>query len=101
MIRHVVMWKLKDEALGLKKEALILEMKSRLEALVGVVPQIKYFQMGINEVAAATASDLVLVSDFDNLQGLQGYLEHPAHQKVVEFVSQVVAERRVVDFEAD
>ena len=39
MIRHIVMWKLKDSALGLDKPALAAEMKRRLEALPGLVPE--------------------------------------------------------------
>lgn len=100
MLQHIVMWKLKDEALGLDKKALGLELKRRLEALVGQVPQIRSFQVGLNVVAADTASDVVLVSSFDDLAGLDGYVKHPKHQEVVDFVKQVVAERRAVDYEA-
>lgn len=99
MIRHVVMWKVKDEALGLKKPELLAELKKRLLALVEVIPEINFFQVGLNVVTADTARDLVLISDFDDLEALQRYASHPEHQKVVEFVKQVTEERRAVDFE--
>lgn len=93
MLKHVVLWKLKDPAQG-------PELKRRLEALVGQVPSIRSFEVGLNVVAADTASDVVLVSSFDDLAGLQAYVEHPAHQRVVDFVKQVVSERRAVDYQA-
>jgi hypothetical protein len=99
MLRHIVLWKVKDQALGLEKAALCAEFKRRLEALVGVVPEIRSFEVGLNVVLGDTAADIGLVSSFDDLAALQRYVEHPVHQEVVAFVKQVAAERRAVDFE--
>src|SRR5437016_896959 len=99
MIRHTVMWKLKDEALGLKKWELMAELKFRLEALAPKIPEIRLLQVGLNLVSADTASDVVLVSDFDDLDALKRYSAHPDHVKVADFVKQIVSERRAVDFE--
>ena len=100
MIRHIVMWKLKDEALGLQKPALAVELKKRLEALPSRVPGILALEVGLNVVEGETSRDVVLVSTFDSLATLKAYNEHPAHQEVVAFVKQVVEERRAVDFQA-
>lgn len=99
MLRHIVLWKVKDEALGLKKWELVADLKFRLEALLGRVPEIKSLQVGLNVVKAETACDIALVADFDDLAALQRYVDHHDHQKVVEFVKQIVVERRAVDFE--
>lgn len=98
MLKHIVMWKLKDQALGMDKAALGAELKRRLEALVGQVPSIRSFEVGLNVVPSDTARDVVLVSAFDDLAGLNAYVEHPAHQEVVAFVKQVVDERRAADY---
>jgi hypothetical protein len=98
MIRHVVMWRLKDEALGMRRPELAAELKKRLESLIGKVPNILTFEVGLNEVPADTASDVCLVSTFEDLAGLKAYVDHPEHQKVVAFVKEVVAERRANDF---
>lgn len=98
MLKHIVMWKLKDQALGMDKAALGAELKRRLEALVGQVPSIRSFEVGLNVVPSDTARDVVLVSAFDDLAGLNAYVEHPAHQDVVAFVKQVVDERRAADY---
>jgi hypothetical protein len=99
MIRHVVMWKMKEEALGMQRLELAAEFKRRLMSLVGVVPEIGFFQMGGNVLASETAMDVALVSDFADLAALKRYTEHPEHLKVLDFVRQIVAERRAVDFE--
>ena len=99
MIRHVVMWRLKDEALGMAKPQLAAELKARLEGLIGKVPNILTFEVGLNEVPADMASDVCLVTTFEDLAGLKAYAEHPEHQKVVAFVKEVVAERRASDYE--
>jgi hypothetical protein len=92
MVRHVVLWRLKDKSK-------ILEMKGKLETLPALVPGIKYFQVGKNGPESDTASDLALVSDFEDWDALQHYNEHPEHQKVVAFVRSISSERRAVDFE--
>ena len=99
MLTHVVMWKLKESALGMDKAALAQELKKRLMGLVGVVPEIRDFSVGLNVLPAETASDVVLVSGFDDLAALERYVKHPQHQEVVSFVKQVITERRAVDFE--
>ena len=99
MLRHVVMWKVKEEALGMKKPALLTEFKKKLEGLVGLVPEIRSLQVSLNTVPGEFASDIVLVSDFDDAAALKRYTENPDHLKVVDFVKQVMSERRVVDSE--
>jgi len=51
-------------------------------------------------VSGQTAMDVVLVSAFDDLNALNRYMNHPLHVEVIEFVKQVVSDRRAVDYEA-
>ena len=99
MIRHIVMWKVKESAHGLSKTELIQEMRSRLETLPKKLSWIRYFQVGLNQLGGDTARDIVLVADFDDLASLKRYAEDPEHLKVVDFVRSAIDERRVVDFE--
>ena len=100
MITHLVFWRVKEEALGLPKAELIKKMKKELEALNGVIPEIRHLSVGVNEKPGDFSSDLALTSTFASWEDLAAYAAHPAHQEVVAFVGQVVDERRVVDFEA-
>ncbi|HXC65090.1 MAG TPA: Dabb family protein [bacterium] len=99
MIRHVVMWRLKEEALGQTRSQLAGELKKRLEGLVGKVPCILTLEVGLNTVPSDTATDVCLVSTFEDRAGLQAYVDHPEHKKVADFLKEVVAERRANDYE--
>jgi hypothetical protein len=100
MITHVVQWKIKETALSMDKPALLQKLKADLEALPSDIEEILSLTVGINEAESDAASDVVLLSTFADWPALNRYQTHPAHQKVVSFVKQVVTERRVVDFES-
>lgn len=95
MIKHIVMWKFKDDV----AEADKLEMKRQLEALKGVVPALLKIEIGIDIVGTEVSKDMVLTALFHSLSDLQAYADHPEHLKVVEFVRTLVCERAVVDYE--
>ena len=101
MIRHIVAWRLKDSALGNDKAANARQMKEKLEALRGRIPGLLRLDVGLDFSATENSSDLVLVTEFDSRAALAAYQVHPEHKAVVAFVSQIVAERRLIDYEAD
>lgn len=94
MIKHVVMWKFKDEVVEADK----LEMKRQLESLKGVVPTLIDIEIGLDVVGSDASKDMVLYSEFNSLDDLKAYAEHPEHLKVVDFVKPLVYERHVVDY---
>lgn len=99
MVVHIVMWTLKDEALGADKAANIAKMKGLLEALPGLIPVIRGFKVVTDHLGTtAPALDITLYSEFDSAEDLQTYAVHPEHLKVVDFVKQVVATRAALDY---
>ena len=100
MIKHIVMWKLKDAAEGADRQANARMMKSRLEALKSTVRDIKAIEVGVNTSESADSYDVVLYSEFEDATALQRYQAHPEHLKVADFIARVRAERKVVDYEA-
>jgi hypothetical protein len=101
MIKHIVMWSLKDQAEGRDKAANAAEMKARLLALPAKVPLVVDMEVAIGAeiFAAVPPTDIVLYTTFRTKEELDAYAGHPLHLEVVEFIKKVVAERRVVDFE--
>jgi Stress responsive A/B Barrel Domain. len=93
------MWRLKDFANGAGKEENAKKLKSLLEALKDKISQIKNIEVGINTSGSDAASDVVLYSEFESMEDLNAYQEHPEHKKIVGFVNEVRSERRVVDYE--
>jgi len=99
MIKHIVMWKFKEEAEGKSKEENIQIIKNDLEALVGQISQIRSLEVGINKTEDKTAYDAVLVSTFDSMEDLKAYRDDPRHKKAAAYNKLCRLERAVVDYE--
>ena len=99
MIKHIVMWKLQDEAGGATRAQNTLAIKQQLEGLQATIPQIKGLEVGLNLQASDRSMDVVLITAFDNIADLATYRDNPKHQAVAAFIRAVVSETRVVDYE--
>ena len=99
MIKHIVMFRLKESALGRSKNENLQELKILLESLQEKIPVVKCLEVGINMGKSASASDIALYSEFDDMKALEDYRIHPEHVKIVEFIDKVCSERRVADYE--
>ena len=92
MVRHIVMWKLRDKADAPR-------LKARLEALNGVIPGLLSLEVGIDFLESQQSADLVLVADVESRAALNDYQAHPEHQAVVPLVKAAAVSRSVVDYE--
>lgn len=99
MIVHVVIWTLKDFAEGRNKVDNAQIMKQNLENLKNTIKQIRHIEIGINISKSEYAYDVLLYSEFDSLEDLAAYRNHPDHQKEVGFIGKVVEKSAVVDYE--
>ncbi|KRQ88090.1 Stress responsive A/B Barrel Domain protein [Caloramator mitchellensis] len=98
MVKHIVMWKLKDFAEGKTKEENIEIMKSMLEELIDKIGVIKKLEVGINFTESDAAFDVALYSEFETNEDLETYSKHPEHLKVGEFINKIRDARYVVDY---
>lgn len=98
MIKHIVMWKLKDFAEGRKKADNALTIKTQLEALKSKIEVIEQIEVGVNINPSEGAFDAVLCSEFKDEEALATYKNHPEHLKVAGFVAKVRENRVVVDY---
>ena len=101
MIHHIVAWRLKDSALGNDKATNARLLKEKLEALPGQIPVLRRLEVGLAFSATENSSDVVLVTSFAAKEDLAAYQVHPAHKAVGLFVREVVAERRMIDYETN
>lgn len=100
MIRHIVMWKLKEFSTEAEKQSVISTIKSKLMSLKGKVPSLKAIEVGSNAPEAAPTNwDVALVTDFETIEGLNEYQVHPEHVKVATYIREQVASRSCVDYE--
>ena len=100
MVKHVILWKLKEEITGDAKEKVLREMKENLEALVGQVPGLLRLQIVTKGLASSNA-DVMLDSDLESEEALKGYQSHPAHVAVANtYVRPFTEVRLCMDYEA-
>ena len=98
MLKHVVMWKLKEQAEGKTKNENALWMKEHLEALRNLIPEIVSLEVGININKSDMAYDAVLISSFKNEHDLEIYKTHPEHVKIGDYCKKIRESRVVTDF---
>ncbi len=99
MLKHIVMWRLKESAEGRTKEQNAIHAKEMLDLLPFRIKEIKTLEVGINAMNSPTSYDLVLIVDFANILDLQAYQAHPEHVKVAEYILKIREARAVVDYE--
>lgn len=100
MVKHVILWKLKDEITGNAKEKVLLEMKENLEALVGKVPGLVSLEI-VTEPLASSNADVMLDSVLESEGALKGYQSHPDHVAVANtYVRPFTEVRLCMDYEA-
>lgn len=95
MVRHIVLWKLKDtETANAAGHA--ASLRSRFKALVGVVEGLKAVDVEVNYQAGDY--DLCLVADFTDKEAEAAYQKHPEHLKIKEIVHSIVTARTAFDY---
>jgi len=98
MVKHIVMWKLKEEAHGNTKEKNALLIKEKLEALNGKIEGLKCLEIGIDFLGGGNF-DVVLYAELEKKETLDVYQNHPLHQAVLPFIREAAADRKAVDYE--
>ncbi len=80
MLKHIVFFKLADEAEGRTKNENARMMKEQLENLIHCIPVLRKIEVGINSPEAPEDNyDIVLCTEFDNFEDLNIYQKHPEH----------------------
>jgi hypothetical protein len=99
MIKHYVMFSLKEEALGKTRSENAILIRQKLEDMKSKIPVIRKMEIGINHPEAPGSNyDLILFIEFDTLADLYHYQQHPAHLEVIEFIRKVRKDKATVDF---
>ena len=100
MVKHIILWQLKDELTCTEKEAVKAGIKEGLEGLLGQIPGLLDIKVQ-TECLASSNADVMLDSTFVDEQALKTYASHPAHVKVADNqVRSFTKTRACMDFEA-
>lgn len=99
MVRHIVLWRLKESAGGRGKADNAAEIKRRLEGLNGKLPGLLKLEVGIDFSRGPESADVALYSEFESRAALDAYQVHPLHEAIKAFVTEARRERWLVDYE--
>ncbi|GAB3376760.1 Dabb family protein [Massilia agri] len=99
MLKHIVMWKLKDEAAGADRLTNAREMKRRLDECANIVPGQLTFEVTLAQPGLEATYDVVLYSEFTDKAALDAYANHPVHKAVVPFIGAIREGRQCMDYE--
>ncbi|MFC4069362.1 Dabb family protein [Actinoplanes subglobosus] len=91
MLVHVVLMKFSDAGDA-------AEAKLRLEALVGVVPEIRSLRVHLDELSTEVSWHLHLATTHRDADDLRAYQAHPAHLELGAWLRPLLAARAVVDY---
>lgn len=94
MVKHIILWKLKDELSSEEKTVVIKNIKEQLESLAGKIPGLTEIIVRADPLASSNA-EVMLDSTLESEEALKGYQTHPEHVKVADTYVRPYAEVRM------
>ena len=99
MVKHIILWQLKDELTDAEKATIKAEAKAGLESLAGKIPGLVDIKVNINALPTSNA-DMMLDTTLESVEALKGYATHPEHVAVANSKVRPYYKNRVcLDFE--
>lgn len=98
MVKHIVLFKLRDEVPAEEKLAAMVNFKKAIEALPEKIAVIRKIEVGLNMNPGETWS-IALYSEFDTLDDVKFYATHPDHVAAGKLLANVKESRACVDYE--
>lgn len=99
MVKHIILWTLKDSLSEEEKIQIKKSIKEGLESLKGVVPGLIDIKVQIDGRLASSNADLMLDCTLESEEALKGYAGHPAHVAIANSrVRPFTAIRSCLDF---
>ena len=83
MIRHIVLFKIKDFSSESERNEAIQNVLVTFRSLIGQIPQIRQFRVEPDCMQGPLSHDVIIDSVFDNIEDLKAYQAHPAHLDAV------------------
>ena len=99
MVKHVILWKLKEEFSDEEKKQIKAGIKEGLEGLAGQIPGMTEIKVRIDRLPSSTV-DVMLDTTFESAEALKAYSVHPKHVAVADSkVRPYTAVRSCMDYE--
>ncbi len=101
MIKHIILWKIKEEYIEEEKQVIRQNAKRELEGLAGKIEGLLTVSVEARPLTSSNA-DLMLYSEFRDVEALAAYQKNPLHQAVANtFVRPFMCQRLCLDCPKD
>lgn len=101
MVKHIILWTLKEELSVEEKAQVKAGIKEGLEGLKGKIPGLLEIKVQTEGLSSSNV-DVMLDSSFTDEEALKGYAVHPEHVAVADGkVRPYTASRACLDYEAE
>ena len=98
MVKHIILWNLKEEYSDEKKQQIKCDIKANLEGLKGQISGLLEIKVQ-TECLDSSNVDLMLDSSFEDEDALKTYATHPKHVYVADtFVRPHTQVRKCIDY---
>lgn len=98
MVKHIVLFKLKESLSTEKRWEVMTAFKKAIEALPARIDFIKHIEVGLN-ANPAEQWDIALNSDFETMDEVRAYAAHPDHVAAASILGPYKDSRACVDYE--
>ena len=84
MVKHIILWKLRDDLTEEEKERVKQDIKAGLEGLAGRIPGLLSIVVNVDGRLESSNADVILDSSFTDEAALKAYAVHPEHVAVAD-----------------
>jgi len=98
MIKHIAMFKFKAFESAEEKKKYYERLRQAFDGLDKKVPEIKFLQIGFDELQSEASFDFVVNVVIEDLESLSAYANHPEHIKAGAVVRERLVDRKVIDY---
>lgn len=96
MVKHIVLYFLKDKSQETKNE-----IKRRMMSMKGKIDLLRDIEVGIDFLGSQRSADISLTCTFDSKEDLDKYAVHPIHLPIKEYVLSVCEKSLSCDYETE
>ena len=84
MVKHIILWKLRDDLSNEEKQRVKKDIKAGLEGLAGRIPGLLSIVVNVDGRLESSNADVMLDSTFTDEAALKAYAVHPEHVAVAD-----------------
>ena len=99
MIKHIVLWTLKNRENPQSREETAAAIKAQIERMRGRIPGLLHIEGGVDFTKSANSWDVALYAELESREALAGYQVHPAHEEFKAVIGPHRQQRSLIDYE--